>query len=316
MLARRLRVAFLTARRPLAPFLALAAAALLAGCGSGSAVATTSGSGGIRVVAAENFWGSIATQLAGSRATVQSIIVNPAEDPHSYEPTAADARTLATAQLAIVNGIGYDPWAPKLLAANPAPGRVVLAVGNLFGLKEGDNPHRWYDPAEVVAVAHAITADLKRLDPKNSAYFDQQLAAFTTKDLAQYDSLITQIKSRYAGVPVGASESIFALESPALGLNLVTPSSFMKAISEGTEVSPQDTATTQRQITSHRIEVWIYNSQNATPGIQRLNALARAAQIPIATITETLTPPSDSFEQWQVSELQRIEQALHQATGR
>jgi zinc/manganese transport system substrate-binding protein len=301
-------------RRVLACILALAVAAVIAGCGSASTAA--SGSGGIRVVAAENFWGSIATQLAGSKASVQSIIVNPAEDPHSYEPTASDARTLATAQLAIVNGVGYDPWAPKLLAANPAPGRVVLTVGNLFGLKEGDNPHRWYDPSNVLAVAHAITADLKRLDPRNAAYFDRQLTAFTTKDLAQYHALIAQIKSRYAGVPVGASESIFALESPALGLKLVTPGTFMKATSEGTEVSPQDTVTTQRQITSHQIKVWIYNSQNATPGIQRLNSLARAAHIPIATITETLTPPSDSFEQWQVSELQGIEQALHRAAGR
>ena len=299
--------------RRLLPVLLLGA---VAGCGATGTAGTTSGAGGIRVVAAENFWGSIASQLAGSKATVQSIIVNPAQDPHSYEPTAADARVLATAQLAIVNGVGYDPWAPKLLAANPAPGRAILTVGNLFGLKEGDNPHRWYSPADVIAVAGTITADLKRLDPKDAGYFAHQLTTFETTGLAQYHALIAQIKSRYGGVPVGASESIFALQSPALGLNLVTPYSFMKALSEGTEVSAQDTITTERQITSHQIKVWIYNSQNATPLIQRLNALARAAHIPIATVTETLDPPSYSFEQWQVAQLQRIEQALHQATGR
>jgi zinc/manganese transport system substrate-binding protein len=294
--------------------LTIAAVALLAGCGSSSG--STAGSGTIRVVAAENFWGSIASQVAGSKASVQSIIVNPAEDPHSYEPAAADARTLATAQLAVVNGVGYDPWAPRLLAANPNPGRVVLTVGALLGLKEGDNPHRWYDPADVLAVANAVAADLKRLDPKDAAYFEQQRKTFETQDLASYHALIARIKTRYAGVPVGASESIFALQAPALGLHLVTPYSFMKAISEGTEVSAQDTITAQRQITEHRIKVWIYNSQNATPGIQRLNSLARAAHIPVATITETLDPAKDSFEQWQVGELRRIEQALHQATGR
>jgi len=303
-------------RRPrkLVCLLTVAVASLAAGCGS----VTTSGSarGGVRVVAAENFWGSIASQLAGSRAGVQSIIVNPAQDPHVYEPAAADARALATSQLAIVNGLGYDPWAPKLLAANPASGRIVLSVGDLLGLKQGDNPHRWYDPANVLTVAGAITAKLKQLDPAHAAYFAQQLTAFTTKGLAQYHALIAQIKSRYAGVAVGASESIFALQAPALGLRLITPDSFMKALSEGTEVSPTDTATTERQITSHRIEVWIYNSQNATPEIQRLNALARAAHIPVATVTETLTPPTDSFQQWQVGQLQRIAQALHQATGR
>jgi zinc/manganese transport system substrate-binding protein len=301
-------------RRTIVCLLALAAVALLAGCGS--TATTAAGSGAVRVVADENFWGSIASQLAGSRATVQSIIVNPAQDPHSYEPTAADARTLATAQLVIVNGVGYDPWAPKLLAANPASGRIVLTVGNLFGLKQGDNPHRWYDPADVSAVARAITAELKKLDPKDGAYFDTQLASFQAKKLAQYHALIAQIRSRYAGVPVGASESIFALQAPALGLELITPYSFMKALSEGTEVSAQDTLTTERQITSHQIKVWIYNSQNATPEIQRLNALARAAHIPIATVTETLDPAGYSFEQWQVAQLQRIEQALHRATGR
>jgi zinc/manganese transport system substrate-binding protein len=304
-------------RRAITSLLLAAALALAAaGCGSGGTAATASAGKGIRVVAAENFWGSIAAQLAGSKASVQSIIVNPAQDPHSYEPTASDARTLATAQLAIVNGVGYDPWAPKLLAASPASGRILLTVGDLFGLKEGDNPHRWYSPADIEAVAGAITADLKKLDPKDASYFAQQLTSFETNDLAQYHALIAQIKSRYSGVPVGASESIFALLAPGLGVDLLTPYSFMKAISEGTEVSAQDTLTTQRQITSHQIKVWIYNSQNATPGIQHLNALARAAHIPIATITETLDPPSYSFEQWQVAQLQRIEQALHLATGR
>jgi zinc/manganese transport system substrate-binding protein len=277
----------------------------------------TSGSrDGINVVAAENFWGSIASQLAGSRAQVQSIIVNPAQDPHTYEPTAADARTLATAQLAIVNGIGYDPWAPQLLAANPDPGRIVLTVGALFGLQQGDNPHRWYDPSDVEAVARTITADLDKLDPGARGYFSTRLHHFLTGDLARYHSLIAQIRARYAGVPVGASENIFALQAPALGLNLITPYSFMKAISEGTEVTAQDTATTQRQITQRRIKVWVYNSQNSTPQIQQLNSLARQNHIPIVPITETLQPKTASFEQWQVSQLEALARALHRATGR
>src|SRR5205823_4577832 len=144
---------------------AVAAAALLSACGAGADAASNGGR--VQVVADENFWGSIASQLAGSRADVRSIIVSPAEDPHTYEPTPADARTLATAQLAIVNGIGYDPWVPKLLAANPVSGRQVLDVGDLLGLREGDNPHRWYDPANVEAIAKAITADLVKLDPRH-----------------------------------------------------------------------------------------------------------------------------------------------------
>jgi zinc/manganese transport system substrate-binding protein len=285
----------------------------LAGCGGAAVIG---GSGSLRVVATENFWGNIAAQLAGTRARVQSIIVNPAQDPHSYEPSAADARALAQAQLAIVNGVGYDPWAAKLLAADSASGRIVLTVGDLFGLEEGDNPHRWYDPADVEAVANAITADLERLDPKHAAYYALRRTRFERSDLAEYHLLIARIKARYAGTPVGASESIFALLAPSLGLRLLTPATFTNAISEGTEVTAQDTLTTQRQITSHQIKVWIYNSQNAAPQIQQLNALASANQIPIVTVTETLSPASASFEQWQVAQLERLERALHAATGR
>jgi len=226
-----------------------------AGCASVGV--PVSGGRGVRIVAAENFWGSIALQLGGAHAGVQSIIVNPAQDPHSYEPTTADARAMASAQLAIVNGVGYDPWASKLLAANPVPGRVALTVGSLFGLHEGDNPHRWYDPSEVLQVARAITAALSELDPHHAGYFAQRLTRFDTGDLAQYHALIAQIRSRYAGVPVGASESIFALLAPALGLHLITPPSFLNAISEGTEVTAQDTSTTERQITGHAIKVWV-----------------------------------------------------------
>jgi zinc/manganese transport system substrate-binding protein len=299
-------------RRP-AALLGILAALLLAGCG---AVATGRAGSRLPVVAAENFWGSIASQLGGDKVTATSIITNPAEDPHSYEPKAQDARALATAQLVVVNGVGYDPWAPKLLAANPTSGRITLTVGDLLGLKDGDNPHRWYDPANVEAVAHAITSDLKKLDPKDSAYYDQRLAAFDNQALATYHRLIAEIKRRYAGVAVGASESIFALQAPALGLRVITPYRFLKAISEGTEVTAQDTLTVQRQLSSRQVKVWIYNSQNATPEIQSLNALARARHIPIATITETLIPAGASFEQWQVAQLRRIEQALHDATGR
>jgi zinc/manganese transport system substrate-binding protein len=295
---------------------ALAAALLLsvvvAGCGGISSASTS----GVTVVAAENFWGSIAKQIAGNKADVQSIITNPAQDPHSYEPTSQDARAFATAQLAIVNGVGYDQWAPKLIAANANPAQVVLTVGNLFGLHEGDNPHRWYDPAEVEVVASTIATDLTKLDPKHATYYQRQLTNFETNGLARYHALIGQIRSRYAATRVGASESIFALQAPALGLDLITPARFMKAISEGTEVSAQDTITTQRQIASHQIKVWVYNSQNAAPAIQRLNALAQADHIPIATVTETLSPENATFEQWQVTQLEGIERALHEATGR
>ena len=295
-----------------APIVALACIAALSGCAN----ATAQSGHGIAVVAVENFWGSIARQLAGNKATVASILVDPAQDPHSYEPTASDARSLATAKLVIVNGLGYDAWVSKLLAANPTPGRLTLNIGALLHLRSGDNPHRWYDPSDVSRVADAISADLIKLDPRQANYFKARHAAFQNRALARYHALIAEIKRRYAGTPVGASESIFALQAPALGLRLITPPGFMKAIGEGTEVTAQDTATAEQQVSRREIRVWIYNSQNATPEVQRLTTLARARGIPVVTITETLSPASNSFQQWQLAQLQRLVRALHRATGR
>jgi zinc/manganese transport system substrate-binding protein len=297
----------------------LSVAAIMAGCGSsgsGSAGVNDGGASRLSVVAAENFWGSIAGQLGGANVDVQSIIVNPDTDPHSYEPTPQDARTLAGAQLAIVNGVGYDNWATKLLDASPQSGRVVLNVGGLLGLVQGDNPHRWYFPSDVRRVLASITADYERLDPAAAAYFAARRVALETKGLARYDELRAQIRASYAGVPVGYSESIFQGLGEDLGLKLLTPYSFTKSIAEGTEVTAADKRTVDRQAEDRQIRVWVFNSQNVTPDVQRVNEIARARGIPVATLTETLSPAADSFEQWQVAELEGLAKALHAATGR
>ena len=271
----------------------------------------------LRVVAAENFWGSIASQLGGSKVSVQSIIVNPNTDPHSYEPTASDARSLAGAELAIVNGIGYDTWASHLIAANPVSGRMTLDVGTLLGLKAGDNPHQWYSPSSVQKVIAAIDAGYDKLDPADKAYFAARRAPTARPSRSRpTDRLRAEIRRRFTGVPVGYSESIFQPLGQSLGLELLTPYSFAKAVAEGTEISAQDKETVDAQAQQRLIKVWIYNSQNATPDIQRINAICRAHGIPIATVTETLSPASDSFEQWQVAELRALIAALHRATGR
>jgi len=295
---------------------ALAVATLAVVAVLSRAATGTVGTTPLQVVAAENFWGTIAAQLGGDRVQVTSVITNPATDPHDYEPTAADARALAGAKLAIVNGIGYDPWAAKLLDANPVKGRVVLNVGDLVGISPGGNPHRWYSPADVHSVIAAIVRDYSKLDPKDASYFRQQRSRFETRGLATYNQLIATIRNRYHGVAVGASESIFAPLAQALGLKLVTPPSFLKAISEGTEPTAADKTTIDRQIAQHTIKVWIFNSQNSTPDVQRLTDAARRKAIPVTTITETLTPASATFQAWQSRQLEALRAALARATSR
>jgi zinc/manganese transport system substrate-binding protein len=304
---------------------ALAVAALGLGAGacstssdsdsSDTAKAGSSSGTPIRVVAAENFWGSIATQLGGAHAKVTSIISNPNADPHDYEPTAADGRTVATTQYAIVNGIGYDSWADKLLAANPSSGRKELKVGDLVGLKPGGNPHRWYSPANVHQVIAQITADYQKLDPADAAYFAAREKAFETKTLATYNSLIADIKKTYGGTAIGASESIVTPLAEGLGLKMLTPESFLDAISEGTDPTAKDKSTIDEQIKDKKIKVYVYNSQNSTPDVQAQVKEAKAAGIPVTTVTETLTPAGASFQAWQVRQLRALKQALAEAAG-
>ena len=294
--------------------LAVATAAALAFAASSGTRGTAGGR--LRVVAAENFWGSIAAQLGGTRVQVTSVVANPSADPHDYEPTALDARAFAGAQLVVVNGIGYDPWASRLLAANPVEGRIVVDVGDLVRLKAGANPHRWYSPADVRRVIRGLVDAYARLDPREAAWFRRQERRLETHALARYERLLAALRRRYHGVAVGASESIFVPLAQALRLELVTPSFFLKAISEGTEPTAADVATIDRQVAQHRIAVWVVNRQNSTPDVSRITGAARKGGIPVTTITETLSPASTTFQAWQVRQLEALGAALHRATGR
>jgi zinc/manganese transport system substrate-binding protein len=282
---------------------------------SGTAGATASGRP-INVVATINAWGSIAAQLGGTRVRETSIITNPATDPHAYEPTPTDARVVAGAGVFIENGIGYDPWAAKMLAANPVGGRTVLDVGGLVGIADGGNPHRWYSPTDVRAVADQITADYAMTDPGDKVYFEQRKSAFLTTDLATYNDLITQIRAKYTGVKVGASESIFSPLAQALGLDLVPPASFLTAVSQGTDVSAADKATIDAQISSKQIKVYVFNSQNSTPDVAAQVTAAKSEAIPVVAVTETLSPAGATFQKWQCAQLQQLAAGLHEATGR
>jgi zinc/manganese transport system substrate-binding protein len=269
----------------------------------------------IQVAAAENFWGSVASEIGGTHAQVKSIITNPNTDPHDYEPTAADARTLARAQVVVENGIGYDPWVPRLLAADQNHPKV-LDVGQLLGVPRGGNPHRWYNPADVQSVIRQLVTDFQTIDPADSAYFAQQRMNFDTVALRQYNDTITSIRAKYSGTPVGASESIFAILAPALGLDLITPASFLKAISEGTDVSAGDKETIDNQIKDHAIKIYVYNSQNVTPDVRAQLTEVKVEHIPYATITETLVPAGATYETWQTQQLLGIQTALAAAGAR
>lgn len=296
----------------------------LTGCGgsqtnsAGTAGSSPQASAGseelLQIVAAENFWGSIAAQVGGDRVKVTNIISNPDTDPHDYEPKPTDARSIATARYVILNGAGYDPWGQKLVEANPVADRKVLIIGDLVGKKAGDNPHLWYSPAYVIKVVDRVTADLKSLDPADADYYDRARAQFIDTELEDYTDTINAIKEKYKGTAIGATESVFVYLADALGLKLVTPARFMNAISEGEEPTAADKSTADQQIS--QIKVLVVNSQNATPDTDALKQKAQTAGVPVVAVTETLTPQNASFQQWQTAQLKALQAALAKSTGR
>jgi zinc/manganese transport system substrate-binding protein len=269
----------------------------------------------LKVVAGENFWGSIAAQLGGDKVQVTSLIANPDTDPHDYEPKPADARAVADSRYAIANGAGYDPWLSKMLEANPVEGRQVLNIGELVGKKPGDNPHLWYNPDYVKRAIDQITADYKKLDPADAAYFEQAHTQFVTVELKEYNDTLRAIKQTYQGTPVGATESIFVYLAEPLGLRLLTPPKFMTAISEGEAPTAADKVLFDQQITQKSIKLLVINSQNSTPDTAALMQKAQTAGIAIVPVTETLTPATDSFQAWQTAQLKALQQALAKASG-
>ena len=285
----------------------MAAVLVLGGCTS---LGPTSRRPGVQVVAAERTWGTVAASLGGSVATVTSIVANPAVDPHSHEPEAADARAFADARVAIVNGLGYDTWASQLLAADSPPDRVTVDVGAVLGLPDGANPHRWYSPADVVRIASVITGALIQAAPRDAAYLRERHGRFLHVELGAYFRTIAQIRSRHAGVPIGASETIVVPLAASLGLDVLTPGALLRAVSDGTDVSPADMATAERQISRREIRVWVVNTQNTTPNVQVLTGMARAAGIPVVAVTETPDPARASFGAWQTRQLRALAVAL------
>jgi zinc/manganese transport system substrate-binding protein len=284
-------------------------AALGIACGAGGA-SNGPRSGPLKVVAAENMWGSIAAQLGGSHVQVTNLINSPSADPHDYEATPADGRAVAGADYFLANGLGYDPWAAKLASANKSSRRLDASVQQMLGLKDGENPHRWYAPGDVLKVVDRIAADYAKLDPANAAAYEQQRAAFASTALQQYTEVASQIRQRYAGTPIAATESIAAPLVASLGLKLLTPDSFLNAVSEGNDPSARDVTAFNAQITSRQIKVLLFNTQNATPDVQRLVDAAKAQGIPVVGLTETPDPPTQRFQDWQTAQLQEIAKAL------
>ncbi len=261
----------------------------------------------VRIVAAENFYGEVARQLAGPGAQVSSVLSNPDDDPHLFEASASVARDLAGAGITVANGAGYDPWMNKLLAAHAAPGRVAITVADLVARRPGDNPHLWYDPPTMPAFARALTVALDRADPSRADDHARRLAAFLAA-LGPLDAKVAAMRSRYAGTPVTATEPVFGLMASALGLGMRNER-FQRAVMNGTEPSASDIAAMEADLSQHRVRALLYNTQATDQAAQRLLGLARRSGLPIVGVSET-EPAGTSYQEWMLRQLSLLDRAL------
>lgn len=261
----------------------------------------------IAIVAAENVYGDVARQIGGRGVAVMSILSNPDQDPHLFEASASVARAVADARIVIVNGAGYDPWMAKLLAAAPRKERRVIEVAALLHRTTDDNPHLWYDPATMPAVAKALAEALARLDPGRRADYAANLERFRAA-LRPLEGRIAALRQAYAGTPITATEPIAGYLAAALGLAMRNER-FQLAVMNGTEPSAGDIARFQDDLRRRAVRLLIYNSQTANPLTERMRALAARAGVPVVGMSET-APADLPYQDWMLAQLGALEAAL------
>ncbi|HET7717304.1 MAG TPA: zinc ABC transporter substrate-binding protein [Bauldia sp.] len=261
----------------------------------------------ITIVAAESFYGEVAAAIGGDRVAVEGVALSPDADPHDFAPPPSASRAVADARIVIMNGLGYDHWMAPLLDASENADRVVLEVAALVGAEEGGNPHLWYDPSVVPALATALTATLATADPEGTALYESRLAEYTAS-LRQLDQRVTAIRDRYAGTEVVASEPVFGLMADALGLRMLGED-FQRAVMNETEPSAGAIAEVEDHLRSGRAKVLFYNSQVVDPLTERLLAIAKEANVPVVPVTESM-PEGQTYVGWMLDQLDATAKAL------
>jgi zinc/manganese transport system substrate-binding protein len=263
--------------------------------------------GPINIVAAENFYGDIAKQIGGPDVSVTSILSNPDQDPHLFEVSPSVGRNVSAARIVIYNGIDYDPWVEKLLGAARSANRKTIVVAALVGRKTRDNPHIWYDPATMLALAKTLSETLIAEDPARKAGYEQRLTRFEAS-VKPVQAKIAELRERLAGTQATATEPVFGYMFDALGMQ-VRNKTFQLAVMNNTEPSASDIAAFENDLKAHQVKLLVYNSQATNPIANRMQKIAKASHVPVVGATET-EPPGKNYQGWMMTELDAVDQAL------
>lgn len=282
--------------------------AATAPAGKGTTAAASCPTAPVAVVVSVDQWGDIVSELAGACGIVKTVLASSSVDPHDYEPSPADAESFTGAKLVVVNGDGYDSWASRLAASSTAGAHVVSAA-EVTKTPDGANPHLWYLPSAVTAVADAVSAELRKIDPQAGDYFNQRRSEFAAA-ITPYTGLIGKIRAAAAGKSYAATETIFDYQAQALGLVNKTPEGYQRASANDTDPSPADIDAFRTELAGRRIDVLIYNTQTEGSIPQQIRSAAEQAGVPVVNVTETVPPGQTSFEGWQYAQLVAVGKAL------
>lgn len=261
----------------------------------------------VSVVAAENFYGDVAQQVGGPGLKVTSILTNPDEDPHLFEASASTARALADARLVVYNGVDYDPWMTNLLAASKAEARTVIVAADLVHHKSGDNPHLWYDPGTMPAVAKALAAAFEAADPAHKPDYERRLQAFLAS-MDQINQKVAAMKAKYAGQWVTATEPVFGYMAEAIGLK-VADQEFQLAVMNNTDPTAIQVAQFQFHLQHKQVKALLYNSQATDDLAQQMQSMAKSSGVPVVGVSET-EPPGKTYQAWMMGQLDALDEAL------
>jgi zinc/manganese transport system substrate-binding protein len=311
-----------SSHRRLAAGAVIAALGLLtAGCSSaaksGTAASGTSQGSAKKIVAvgAENEYADVIGQIGGQYVSVTGIMSNPNTDPHTFEADPKVAQVVSAAQLIVQNGVGYDDFMTKIEQASSGSGRQVINVQKLLGLPDSTpNPHLWYKPTTMPAVAQAVATDLSTLDPAHKAYYAANAAAFE-KSLGAYTSAVAALKAKYAGTAVATTEPVADYLLQAAGITNLTPWSFQADIMNGVDPSPQDVSLEKSLFTEHKVKAFVYNQQVTDSLTETLLTLAHQNGIPVVGVYETMPTPGYTYQTWMVAETSALTNAFAHGTS-
>jgi zinc/manganese transport system substrate-binding protein len=303
-----------TGRAPLKTLAVVAAAGValaVSACSSGPAgSSSTTSAHKIVAVGAENEYTSVLQQVGGQYVQASAIMSNPNTDPHTFEASASVAREISSAQLVVQNGVGYDTFMDSIEKAVPDSGRKLINVQKLRGLPDSTpNPHLWYDPATMPAVANAVASDLAAIQPAHAAYFKANARKFVSS-LGPWIQALGSFKEKYPNTPVAVTEPVADYLLQAAGADIKTPFEFQADIMNGTDPSAQDVALERSLFTGHKVKVFLYNRQVTDTLTESFISLAQANGIPVVGVYETMPTPGYTYQSWMLAEIKALQQAV------